>query len=85
MYEKTALFKRFYTERHTSLRNHTQRSACLKRCASFKISDSKGESAIYYGAVYSNILFLEKKACADLHKTSNVAIGYLLVIDFVPF
>jgi hypothetical protein len=41
-----------YTERHKSLHDHTQRSACLKRCASFKINDSKGEYAIYYDAVY---------------------------------
>ena len=67
------------------MRNQAQRSEYLKLCASFKINDSKGECAIYYDAVYSNILFLEKKACADLHKTSNVAIGYLLVIYFASF
>jgi hypothetical protein len=43
-----------YTERHKSLRIHTQRSACLTLCGSFKINDSNGENAIYYDAVYSN-------------------------------
>jgi hypothetical protein len=44
----------FYTERHKSLRIHTQRSACLTLCGSFKINDSNGEYAIYYDAVYIN-------------------------------
>jgi hypothetical protein len=38
------------------LRIHTQRSACLTLCGSFKINDSNGEYAIYYDAVY-NFLF----------------------------
>ena len=41
-----------HTQRHKSLRIHTQRSACLKLCGSFKIRDSKAEYAIYYDAVY---------------------------------
>jgi hypothetical protein len=41
-----------YSERHKSLRIHTQRSECLTLCSSFKINDSNGESAIYYDAVY---------------------------------
>jgi hypothetical protein len=41
-----------YTVRPKSLRTHRQRSACLKLGGSFKISDSKAEYAIYFGAVY---------------------------------
>jgi hypothetical protein len=43
-----------YIERHKSLRIHTQRSACLTLCGSFKINDSNGEYAIYYDAVYNS-------------------------------
>jgi hypothetical protein len=53
-----------YTERHKSLRIHTQRSACLTLCGSFKINDSNGEYAIYYDAVYS-YHFIETGAILD--------------------
>jgi hypothetical protein len=49
---KITTFQHIYTERHKSLRIHTQRSACLTLCGSFKINDSNGEYAIYYDAVY---------------------------------
>jgi hypothetical protein len=37
-----------YTERHQSLRNHTQRLAWLTLYGGFKINDSKGEYAIWH-------------------------------------
>ena len=43
-------------ERYKSLRNHTQRFACLTLYGHFKINDSKGEYAIYDDAVYNSIL-----------------------------
>jgi cobalt/nickel transport system permease protein len=42
------------------LRIHTQRSACLTLCGSFKINDSNGEYAIYYDAVYKNITMISE-------------------------
>ena len=41
-----------YREGPKSLRLLTQRSACLTLSGNFKTNDSKGESAIYYDAVY---------------------------------
>jgi hypothetical protein len=45
-----------YTERHKSLRIHTQRSACLTLFGNFNINDSKGKYAIYCDAVYSSLI-----------------------------
>jgi len=42
-----------YTERHKSLRIHTQHSACLTRYGSYIINDLKDEYVIYYDAVYN--------------------------------
>ena len=45
--------KYFYTERHKSLRIHTQRYARVTLYGGFKINNSKYEYASYYDAVYN--------------------------------
>ena len=45
--------KRYYEERHKSLRNHAQRFGFLNLDCSFRINASKGEQVIYDDAVYN--------------------------------